>query len=233
MPGSLDASGRQKVALARAIVRKARAYLLDEPLTNLDPKGRVEMKLLIKKLSAEIGQTIVYVTHDQSEAMTLADKIAVMKDGELKQYDSPENIYLKPSDTFVAWFIGNPGMNFIETTLKEDGERVYLDAGPFKYDVTYMKDAIKEIPVEAIMGIRPEHIEVSREKLGNYWLEGTCTLIEPLGGRQLLHIDVGGIELKAKISPFTSVASGEKIWVLFPQQFIRIFDKKNKKLMWP
>jgi len=234
LPRSLDAGMRQKVAIARAIVRKPNVFLFDEPLTNVDPEMRVELKSVIKRLSKELGQTFIYVTHDQSEALTLADRVGVMKDGLLLQYDEPGRIYDRPANTFVGWFLGNPGMNFIEVELKEAKNKFYLMSEELCYLLPYWAgQAIREkvSSKELILGIRPEHIEISKKKKGEAWIEGMCALVEPLAGRRILYIKLQRKEIRAKVLPSEAVAEGEKVWINLPWQEVRLFSRESQKLI--
>jgi multiple sugar transport system ATP-binding protein len=232
-PTKLDAGTRQKVSLARAVVRRPRVYLLDEPLTNLDPGPRLELRSELKKLQAELGQTMIYVTHDQAEAMTLSDKIGVMNKGLLIQYDTPENIYSKPADTFVAWFIGNPGMNRIDCDLVEKEGRAWLRFGDVQLDISDFAAALKKTASgnELTLGIRPEHVEVSKTRVGSEWFQSKCTLVEPAGGRQILHLEIGDRSVRAKTAGESGIREGHAAWARFPRNSLRIFDRKSTRLL--
>ncbi|MBS7644868.1 MAG: ABC transporter ATP-binding protein [Candidatus Bathyarchaeia archaeon] len=227
-PKDVDAGSRQMVSLAKCLVRRPKVYLLDEPLTNLDPKSRVEMRSELKRIQTELGQTMIYVTHDQTESMTLAEKIGVMNKGRLLQYDTPKRIYDDPANSFVAWFIGNPGMNLIDCTLSEEDGRAYLDSGVFRYDLTDLLEMVKERASsnELILGIRPEYVEVSSRKTPG-WIMGKCLMIEPMGNRQNLMIEVDDKKIRAKVPLNVKVERGEPLWFTFPRKWIRIFDKKT------
>lgn len=233
MPHNLDAGTKQKVAIARAIVRKPNVFLFDEPLTNVDPQVRVGLKSIIKRLSKELGQTFIYVTHDQSEAMTLADKIGVMKDGRLLQYDRPKLVYSQPKNTFVAWFLGNPGMNFIQTRLVQEKSHLSLFIAGAKYplvefDKNRLLSQVRESD-KIILGIRPEDIKVSIKKENQSWIKGVCTLREPLGGREVIYIRSNEIEIRAKVPPLKVDVEGKSIWFQFPQEKIRLFNAKTQQ----
>jgi ABC-type sugar transport system ATPase subunit len=226
----LNIAEQQRIEIARAIVRKPRVYLLDEPLTNLDAKMRVQMRGELKHLFETLGVTTVYVTHDQIEAMSVADKIAVMNFGKLEQYDAPTVLYEKPKNLFVAGFIGSPPMNFIDCSLIESGGRFYLDAGAFKYDVTDMAETIKEKATsnQLTLGIRPEHVKIkeTREKDA---IQGKISLWEPMGYRCIAHIDMGGISIQSNTT--LQLNKAETIWISFDKKKIHIFDKKSGELI--
>lgn len=228
----LDVHRRQLVAMTRAIVAKPDIYLFDEPLTALDPKRRLEYRAKLKELQYDLHQTILYVTHDQSEALTLADKIGVMNKGELLQYDTPENIYRKPASTFVGWFIGNPGMNFINCSSEIKGGKTYLKMGNVRYDITERKldSKISSSQNELVMGIRPEFIEASRTKKDG-WIQTECNYVENLGNLLVLYLQFENTTVKVKVSPDFEVKTRSKVWINFPRDEIRIFDRSDDKLI--
>lgn len=224
---SIDPGLRQKIAIGRAIIRKPKVFLFDEPLTNLDATARAELMGLIKHLSREVGQTFVYVTHDQSEAMSLADKIAVMKDGQLVQYDDPDTVYEFPESTFVGWFLGNPGMNFLRAKVEEE-KQIYLRIGPERFEITLpaLQYLLQKRRVsECIVGIRPEYVLISPTREKNCSIEGLCVFVEFIGGREIFHIRIGEeIEIRAKAFPRGDIQEGQKVFVGFPGDKIRIFS---------
>jgi multiple sugar transport system ATP-binding protein len=235
IPLTLDAGTKQKVAIARTIVREPNVFLFDEPLNNVDPQMRVSLKSVIKRLSKELGQTFIYVTHDQSEAMTLADKIGVMKDGRLLQYDKPSNIYSYPINTFVAWFMGNPGMNFIQAQLVEERGHFSLSTASINclsigFDKNHLLEELKN-DRRVILGIRPEDIKVSAEKKNSNWMEGICTMIEPMGGREIIYIRSDNVEIRAKISPLGTNVEGRPIWFQFPPEKITLFNTETHQII--
>ena len=226
--GSIDPGLRQRIAIGRAIVREPKVFLFDEPLTNLDAATRIELMGLIKHLSREVGQTFVYVTHDQSEAMSLADKIAVMKDGQLIQYDSPDVVYEFPGNTFVGWFLGNPGMNFLRVKIEEEQETLYLRVGSKRFRValeTLQHLLRKQSAPECIVGIRPEYVSVSPVQKEDSAIEGLCVFVEFIGGREVFHIRIEeGVEIRTKAFPREDIQEGQKVFVGFPEEKIRIFS---------
>jgi len=232
-PRQLSGGQRQRVALGRAIVRRPKVFLMDEPLANLDAKLRVQTRTELKKLQLELGVTTVYVTHDQVEAMTMADKIMVLRDGLVEQIGTPDDLYNHPSNTFVAGFIGSPEMNFIDCTLVEEREKLCLDAKEFKISLpaeTFpkLKSYIGE---EVIMGIRPEDIYESKSVKGTTQdnaVKMTLDLIEPVGPFLLLHLRAGRIPFVATVKQ-TRAKLGQEVVMEMDFDKIHIFDKKTAK----
>lgn len=220
----LDAGTRQKVVLARTFVRRPHVYLLDEPLTSVDPSTRVELRTVLKRLQSHLGQTMVYVTHDQSEALTLADRIAVMNEGKLLQYGSPEEVYNNPKNTFVGYFLGNPGMNFIGCSVEEEKGFCVLNAEDFKVFVPDLPDLFLRdfAGRRIILGIRPENLEIHTEAVSGA-ISFSVILVEPVGNRLVVHLRKGEKVLKAKI-PRQEIALQQEVWVRFPLEFLKFFD---------
>jgi len=220
---ALDAGGRQRVAIGRALVRSPNAFILDEPFTNIDPASRLVLRAKIKEIQKELKQTMIFVTHDQAEALTLSDWIAVMNEGRILQYDTPETIYDNPANTFVAYFIGIPAMNLVDCSL-EDGK---LISGEFVHDVSNVAEILRAHGTEFILGIRAEHLEVSTEERPKpEWVRMKCAMIESLGALYLLHLEGGGIYLKAKTKRM-KISEGNYVWVRMKKEKIRVFDKKT------
>jgi len=232
-PEQLTPGESQRVAIGRAIIRRPRVYLLDEPLTNLDAKLRARMRAELKRLQKELGQTAIYVTHDQLEAMTMADKIAVMNQGALQKYDTPENIYNHPNNLFVAGFIGSPSMNFLKCTLREMDDKLSLDSGEFQLDVTEFREIVlKEVESkEVILGIRPEHISVGPSPSGTYAFQGEVYVVEPLGDQTILDFKIGDNIVKAIVSPHFKADVGDKLWLSFSKDRFHIIDKRTEKVV--
>ncbi len=225
-PGQLSGGQQQRVALARALVKEPDLFLMDEPLSNLDAKLRVEMRGELKRLQKELGITTIYVTHDQVEAMTMADRIAVLNLGKLQQYGPPEELYRRPTNIFVASFIGSPPTNFIEGTLSWMGEELYFDFGVAKLRLPReIAEHLREAPSEVVLGIRPEDIIIS----DNGDLMGGVYVIEPLGREQLVTISVDGVHLKAITSLDTHLRMGQSVRFKFLQDRIYLFDKRTGK----
>jgi glycerol transport system ATP-binding protein len=220
----LDMGARQRVTLGRALVRKPSAFLMDEPLSSIEPEGKWHLKMQIREIQETLEQTLIYVTHDQSEALTLADKIAVMSKGELLQYDSRDAIYENPANTFVGYFIGDPGMNFIDCSLKDD----CLMWDDFKHDVPAA--SLGKQGAEYVIGIRPEHILASKTEKKN-WVAAKLTAVENLGNMQILHILAGKHAIKAKLETWEAPsggAAGGAVWIDFPKDKIKIFKKTGE-----
>ena len=204
---------------------------MDEPLSNLDAKLRLYMRAELKNLQKMLGVTTVYVTHDQAEAMTMADRIAIMNLGELQQLDTPDNIYKKPANEFVAGFIGSPPMNLVDCTLAESSGGNVLDCGSFKFDVTGgLKDIIASSKgsTDLIFGIRPERIEVSNSKQKGSKLEGEIYVVEPMGSEVIVDVKVGDTMLKCKMNEFSG-NPGEKVYLTIMPEHVQIFDRKTGK----
>lgn len=194
-PRELSGGERQRVALARAVVREPRVYLMDEPLSNLDAKLRVQMRGELKRLQHELGTTTVYVTHDQSEAMTLAHRVAVMRGGRLQQFDTPMNIYNLPANRFVAGFLGNPGMNFLEGTVDTRARRFTSGEIAFMLSDSHL-DRLKG-HASVTLGIRPEHIEISAEEREG-WLRAAVYVTELMGNETFVFLRLGTEKIIAR-----------------------------------
>lgn len=227
----LTVDERQRIELARAIVRKPRVYLLDEPLTNLDAKLRSHMRGELKHLVKTAEATVIYVTHDQIEAISMADEISVMYLGRLQQYDNPKTLYDKPKNLFVAGFIGSPPINFINCSLIEKDGKYYIDVGGFTYDVADMADLINEQATshELVLGIRPEYIALSSRQRKDA-IHGKISLWEPMGHRAVAHMDIDGISLTVNTTAL-GLNKARTAWVSFDRNKIHIFDKKSGRLI--
>ena len=233
-PHQLSGGQRQRVAVARAIVVEPRVLLMDEPLSNLDALLRVMMRSEIKKLQRRIKVTTIYVTHDQVEAMTMADRIAVMNEGRIMQVGTPEEVYNKPANLFVAGFIGSPRMNFFDATVVgQDGE-VILDAGDFT--ITLEKDqgeALANYLGKTItVGIRPEHIYVKRHAVPPgvvpAVVSGSVDFVEALGSDTIIHVNTGSRLLLVKIPGTLKVEIGEKLEIVLDLTKLHVFDRSSQ-----
>ena len=232
-PRQLSGGQRQRVALGRAIVRKPKVFLMDEPLANLDAKLRVQTRTELKKLQRNLGVTTIYVTHDQVEAMTMADRILVLKDGIAEQIGTPDELYNHPSNLFVAGFIGSPEMNFVDCTLVEETERLFLDAKEFKISLPaeLSSELRSRIGEEVIMGIRPEDLYESKYVKGTTQqnaVEMTLDLIEPVGAYLLLHLKAGWIPFVATVRD-TKARAGQEVIMEIDSSKMHIFSKKATK----
>jgi len=217
-PRQLSGGERQRVALARAIVREPRAYLMDEPLSNLDARLRVQMRGELKRLQHQLGTTTIYVTHDQAEAMTLASRVAVMKKGRLQQFDTPMNIYNRPANRFVAEFVGSPSMNFV------DGK---VDAGIFVSDALQIPLSGFANGSQLTIGIRPEHIQVLSEP-HNAAIAATVYVTELMGNETFVFLSVGSNKLIARAPADFRAELESKVWLQFATDKLHFFDQKNQ-----
>ncbi|BDW95829.1 MULTISPECIES: ABC transporter ATP-binding protein [Thalassospira] len=233
-PSQLSGGQRQRVAMGRALVRDPDIFLFDEPLSNLDAKLRVDMRTEIKKLHQRLGSTIVYVTHDQIEAMTLASRIAVMKDGILQQFDTPQNIYERPNNMFVAGFIGSPSMNFIDATLTEDNGKLALtiprDGNPIVLPLFEAPESYRGyIGKDVVFGIRPEaltHKRTGSDEPGSQYVnfDSKVEVIEPTGADTMTVIEIAGKEIVARVRPDRQPKPGESMTFSADMSQISLFD---------
>ena len=232
-PKALSGGQRQRVAMGRAIVRNPKVFLMDEPLSNLDAKLRVAMRTEIKKLHNKLQTTFMYVTHDQTEAMTMGTRIVVMKDGVIQQVDTPANLYTKPDNVFVAGFIGSPQMNFVTATLSKENGSVYASFGDNKIMIPNGKvtpELEGYIGKEVIVGIRPEDIHddeafiSSRPEVCNAYVEVT----EMMGAETYLYLELAGEQFTARVNQRSTAKIGDTIKVAFETNKIHIFDKDTE-----
>ncbi|HQC14802.1 ABC transporter ATP-binding protein, partial [Mesotoga prima] len=215
-PKQLSGGQRQRVAVGRAIVRKPKVFLFDEPLSNLDAKLRVQMRAELKRLHQNLQATIIYVTHDQVEAMTMADKIVIMKDGIIQQIGDPYSVYFEPRNKFVAGFIGTPAMNFISAKLVSENGSVWVVKEDMKLLVPDDKvDKVKGLVGKDItFGIRPEDIYDKMYAVApkdEYTVKGSVDVVEPLGSETLIHANIHGDDIVAKVDPKSRAAAGNKM----------------------
>ncbi|MCZ2845492.1 MAG: ABC transporter ATP-binding protein [Candidatus Bathyarchaeota archaeon] len=231
-PATFSGGERQRLAIGRALVRRPQVFLMDEPLSNLDALLRLDMRVELKRLQTELGQTIIYSTPDQLEAMSMADRIAIMREGKIHQISDPDSVYDRPNDKFVAEFIGSPSMNFIDCSLLEKDGNAFLDTGEFQLDVTKLKETIKKEATssEIMMGIRPEHINIHRKKISESF-ETTVIMQEPLGSETILHLKRKQILFKAIVPPTFESKFGEKVWAEFNREKLYILDGKTEKVI--
>ncbi len=234
-PKELSGGQRQRVAVGRAIVRKPKVFLFDEPLSNLDAKLRVQMRAELKKLHERLQTTIIYVTHDQVEAMTLGDKICVMKDGVIQQVDNPLDLYENPKNKFVAGFIGSPPMNFIVVDVKQENGFIYLDEGNFKLRLPqkYEDKVLQYVNKKMILGIRPEHaydkLFYAGEIKEGSLITLTVDFVEPLGSETYLHLSSGKNRLVIKADPHNTAKPNQIIEVVVNLDKIHLFDYETEE----
>ena len=234
-PKALSGGQRQRVAMGRAIVRNPKVFLMDEPLSNLDAKLRVQMRTEISRLHQRLGTTIIYVTHDQTEAMTLGTRIVVMKDGVIQQVDSPQNLYNAPRNLFVAGFIGSPQMNFADVLCEEKDGKVLLKIGGHSICLPETKaKALKEggyVGKTVVMGIRPEDVYDSEDMLQKYpdsVLEAVISVYELLGAEVYLYFEVNGVNMTARVKPTTEARTGDTVRFALDVEKIHVFDKETE-----
>ncbi len=228
-PKELSGGQRQRVALARAIVRKPKVFLMDEPLSNLDAKLRVQTRAELIRLHRTLGITTIYVTHDQVEAMTMGQRMAIMKDGVLQQCDEPEKVYQYPVNKFVASFIGSPPMNFVDAVIAHSDGGAVVDAGDFKLPVPAGNSAAKMIGTSVVLGIRPEDIfdanlPMNIKSTTANTVTAKVDVLEPLGHEYVAYIAVGKHNLIASISNETQVKEGQNAQFVINVERIHIFD---------
>ena len=226
-PKELSGGQRQRVALGRALMRRPAVFLMDEPLSNLDANLREQMRIELARLHAQLGITTVYVTHDQNEALTLADRVVVMEGGKIRQSGSPAEVYGQPADTFVAGFIGSPGMNLWTARWEDDGESVWLGERALRLPRSFLP-VLDELGPSVTVGIRPEHLGLFRTGAD---VEATCRveLLEQLGSHAQLHAEValsdrGVARLVARLDAAVDIQRGERLVLTAPAGAVHLFD---------
>jgi multiple sugar transport system ATP-binding protein len=234
-PKALSGGQRQRVAMGRAIVREPKVFLMDEPLSNLDAKLRVQMRTEIAKTHKRLGTTFIYVTHDQTEAMTLGTRIVVMKDGIIQQVDSPQHLYDHPVNVFVAGFIGSPQMNFIDAKVEEIQGKIYVTFEGEKIQLN--EEASKTakdkgcLGKEVIMGIRPENLDDDPEfleKHKNSILNANVEVMELMGSESYLYLKKGKASFTAKVNGTSKAKTGDTLKIALNPNMIHIFDKETE-----
>jgi multiple sugar transport system ATP-binding protein len=221
-PKAMSGGQRQRVALGRAMVREPSAFLLDEPLSNLDAKLRASMRMEIIKLHKHLEATFVYVTHDQIEAMTMGDRIVVIKDGQIQQIGTPEQVYHQPANAFVAEFIGSPPMNFLKATMQTDNDGPYLQLDGTQIRLAHRPEARDYAGQTVLLGIRPENIS-----LGETGVPAKIELAEALGGETYLYLECLGEKLVAKQRGNVNVQMDQWVKIRFEQESIHLFDQES------
>ncbi|MBQ8010801.1 MAG: sn-glycerol-3-phosphate ABC transporter ATP-binding protein UgpC [Oscillospiraceae bacterium] len=245
-PKAMSGGQRQRVALGRAIVRNPKVFLLDEPLSNLDAKLRAQMRTEISKLHKKLGTTFIYVTHDQTEAMTMGDRIVVMKDGFVQQIDTPQNLYENPINKFVAGFLGSPQMNFIDAVLKKNENRqYYVEFGSedtkshrgVKYQIIVpesksIPELEKYVDREVTLGVRPEAVHDEEMYLSNATtgiIDCNVEITEMMGAETYLYLECEGTPLIARVSPRSTAKPQDEIKVAIDPNKIHLFDKETER----
>ncbi len=233
-PKALSGGQRQRVAVGRAIVREPAVFLMDEPLSNLDAKLRVTARAEISKLHQRLGTTFIYVTHDQVEAMTMGDRIAVLADGILQQVDSPRNLYNRPDNIFVAGFIGSPSMNFFNGTLVAEEGDLFVDTGDFraKLPESRKKGCDEYIGKEIVLGVRPEHVhapEYAPPNISPSPVHGVVEVVELLGAELHLIVNSGTNSFVATVDPRMDVHMDNEIDLVLDMSAAHLFDKSTER----
>jgi len=228
-PAQLSGGQRQRVAIGRALVRQAKVFLLDEPLSNLDAKLRSELRRELKQLHQELGATMIHVTHDQIEAMTLATRIAVMRAGVIQQFDTPDNVYARPNNMFVAGFLGSPSMNFVRGSLQLDGARVQFESAALRADVSgypFVQRPAAAQPV--VLGIRPEHLHCVGPDVPRN-AQATLGLIEPMGATKIAWLDAQGTPFAIQVEPMAALTTGAAVSLALDPQHVSLFDATSER----
>jgi multiple sugar transport system ATP-binding protein len=231
-PGALSGGQQQRVATGRAIVREPAVFLFDEPLSNLDAKLRKHMRTELARIHSELGITTVYVTHDQEEAMTLADRIVVLNDGKLQQVGTPKDVYYRPTNLFVADFIGSPSMNFFDVTLETDPSGGRLVHKGFTYDVSQgFVDAVHERTdtSDFVLGIRPENARFGSAADEGKTVTGTVEVVEVVGSDNFIYLDIDGEEFRLRTTSEREPEIGSTLEVTFDEGDISLFDASTEE----
>lgn len=229
-PKALSGGQRQRVALGRAIVRHPKVFLMDEPLSNLDAKLRVHMRAEISKLHKRLGATIVYVTHDQTEAMTMGDRIVVMKDGYIQQVDTPLNLYNRPGNMFVAGFIGSPAMNFLPVKLSLNGTGVNIAGKDWQAPApANWRGALDNSTL--MLGVRPEDIKLEPDREGAA-ARGLVEVIEPMGAETYVYVHLAGQTIIARVEPNLPIKPGDQVAISFNPGKLHLFDGTSEKTIY-
>jgi multiple sugar transport system ATP-binding protein len=233
-PRQLSGGQRQRVAVGRAIVREPKVFLFDEPLSNLDAKLRVQMRAEISKLHQRLKTTFIYVTHDQTEAMTMATRIAVINKGDLQQLDTPQNLYDHPNNLFVAGFIGSPAMNFFPAKLIKNGDKLSVDTGDFQVQIPAKQAGVYKDMVgkDVIFGIRPENIhdpEFAPQNISAQSVAAKVDVTELMGNETLLYLVSGKNTFVGRVDPRSKLRVGNSPQVVFDMDKFHIFDAATEK----
>ena len=246
-PKALSGGQRQRVALGRAIVREPKVFLLDEPLSNLDAKLRAQMRTELSKLHKKLGTTFIYVTHDQTEAMTMGDRIVVMKDGLIQQVDTPQRLYDLPCNMFVAGFIGSPQMNFIDSVIGKNDKGYYVEFGSedtktrrgLKYQIPLPAAKLEGTNIadyvgkEVVMGIRPEDVHDEPrllEEFADCKVKANVEVTEMMGAETFLYVNVEGFPFTARVEPTSTAHPGDEgIEIAIENTKIHLFDKETER----
>ncbi|RKQ96883.1 carbohydrate ABC transporter ATP-binding protein (CUT1 family) [Kushneria sinocarnis] len=233
-PRALSGGQRQRVALGRAIVRQPQVFLMDEPLSNLDAKLRVDMRAEIVKLHRKLGVTTFYVTHDQTEAMTMGQRIVVMRDGRIQQIDTPNALYARPANMFVAGFIGTPSMNFMKMRVGDDTRSLKGETARFRAGDAFTGDLLDSHRGQEVwVGIRPEHLQHHEGDAGalENGLSGTVDVVEPLGSVTMVQLEIDGHRITAQLEGDTRARSGDTITLTCESARLHLFDVVSEQAL--
>jgi len=233
-PYQLSGGESQRTALGRAIIREPSMFLMDEPLSNLDAQLRVHMRVELKRLQKALKTTTIYVTHDQVEAMTMGDRVAVMNQGKLEGVGTPDDVYHRPATKFMGSFVGSPPLNLIHCTLTEKNGKAFLDASDFALpipNVIVTEIQQKATSSELILGIRPENLSLYVKPASKNCIKASVYAVEPLGAFDVIDFKVGNVLLKASSSEELGLSVGSDIWFSVDIDKINIFDKKSERFI--
>ena len=234
-PAKLSGGERQRVAIGRAIVRRPKAYLMDEPLANLDALLRLEMRIELKRLQNELGQTLVYVTHDQVEAMSMADRIAVMNLGVLQQCDTPMTVYDRPANRFVATVVGSPPMNFLTSQWSKQDDTLEINHEVFtlkaRGDAHPAVESLKQIngQGQVLVGVRPEDIRLLEAQPKDAGIPAKISVIEPLGSENVVDVHLGSNIITVVTPPTQKLEEGQSVWAQFDLAKVHLFDVESEQ----
>ena len=235
LPRDLSGGQRQRVAFARAVVVEPEVLLLDEPLSNLDATLRLKMRIELKRIHKKLGATIIYVTHDQIEAMSLSDRVAIMHEGKLAQVGTPKEVYSAPGNAFVAGFIGSPAMNFFNGKIVRRDGGLFVDLGKFKLSIpeSLWEKCQSHLAREVSLGVRPEHIYDKRaskiESLPGNTIDMVTDVVEPLGDRDIVQVNKDGIHVTLLLDPEIETKPNKPMTIVFDMARCHIFDKETEK----
>jgi multiple sugar transport system ATP-binding protein len=235
MPRGLSSGQQQRVGLARALIKKPEVFVLDEPISHLDTRQRGRMRAYLKRLHIELGHTMVYVTHDQEEAMAMADRITVMRDGHLIQTGTPEEVYHQPVDIFVAGFIGEPATNFLDCRLEQDGNECILEAiSDADVRLPMSERMVNQarsgaIPDEVTLGIRPFYVHPSFEADNQHIIPARVFIIEPLGDSTVVTVDVADARMQVVTPPDFTASPKQELWLAFDPARVLLFDRSTTR----
>ncbi len=233
-PAGLSSGQQQLVGLGRALSREPRVFLLDEPISHLDTRQRVRMRAYVKRLHIELGYTMIYVTHNQEEAMALADRLAVMDEGLMCQVGTPQEIFNNPADTFVAGFVGEPPMNFLECEYRQEGGRHVLDHKGISMEMPPRGEALAQrgaIPPRVTLGIRPFYIDIRLEKSARHVIPAEVFVVEPVGDMTVASVNLLGARLQIATELDFRARAKQTVWLAFDPTHMLLFDGETRRAL--